>query len=181
MGKNNRLLLHICCAPCLIAPYTHLTAEGELEIKGYWFNDNIHPYQEYQRRLDTFLDWSSREGFLYLIEKEYRPEPFLRRIAGREEERCYFCYYHRLQKTALMAKNNDFAAFSTTLLYSIYQKHDLIRKLGEEIALNVGIPFYYRDFREFWREGVTLSKEESMYRQSYCGCIYSEKERYCRD
>ncbi|MBW6515095.1 MAG: epoxyqueuosine reductase QueH [Candidatus Cloacimonetes bacterium] len=180
-GNKNRLLMHICCAPCLIAPYTHLKREGEYDITGFWFNDNIHPYQEYKRRLDTFLEWSAREGFNYLIEKDYQPEPFFQRVSGREKDRCYFCHYYRLKKTAELAKKENFDAFSTTLLYSIYQKHDLIRKIGEEIANNIGISFYYRDLREFWQEGITLSKGENMYRQPYCGCLYSEKERYCKD
>ncbi len=173
--------MHVCCAPCFIAPYRTLKEEGRYEITGFWFNDNIHPYKEYRRRLDTFLEWSEREGVNTILEEAYRPEPFFRRVVNREAERCFFCYYYRLQKVAVMARQEGYDAFSTTLLYSIYQKHDLIIRIGEEMAERIGIPFYYRDFRELWQEGITLSKEENMYRQPYCGCLYSEKERYCKN
>jgi hypothetical protein len=176
--NKKQVLMHICCAPCFIAPYRLLSDEGEYEVTGFWFNDNIHPYREYQRRLDTFLEWSSREGLSCLIEKEYKPEPFFRRIAGREAERCFLCYHFRLTETAERAKAGVFDAFSTTLLSSVYQKHDLIKRTAEEIAQRKGIAFYYRDFRELWREGIELSKKENMYRQPYCGCLYSEKDRY---
>lgn len=78
-----------------------------------------------------------------------------------------------------MAKRGKFDAFSTTLLYSKFQNHELITTTGEAIAKSTGIPFYYRDFRPGWKEGIKASKDLNLYRQQYCGCIYSEKERYC--
>lgn len=173
--------MHICCAPCFIAPYDILQKEGQYEVTGFWYNDNIHPYQEYRKRLETFLQWSARSNLPYLIEEAYQPEPFFRRVSGREAERCYFCYYFRLWETAKRAKAHGFSHFSTTLLYSIYQKHEMIKKIGEEIGKRSGVSFYYRDFRELWKEGITLSKQEKMYRQPYCGCLYSEKDRYYKD
>jgi predicted adenine nucleotide alpha hydrolase (AANH) superfamily ATPase len=112
-------------------------------------------------------------------EKGYPLEGFLRQIIFREEDRCRYCYRLRLVKTALIAKKGRFDAFTTTLLYSRFQKHDLIRSIGEEVAGEYDIPFFYRDFREGWLEGIQISKALGLYRQPYCGCIYSEKERYC--
>ncbi|HOD54141.1 MAG TPA: epoxyqueuosine reductase QueH, partial [Candidatus Cloacimonadota bacterium] len=79
---------------------------------------------------------------------------------------------------ALIAKKGHFDAFTTTLLYSKFQKHELIREIADNIAREIDIPFFYQDLREYWKEGITLSKEKEMYRQQYCGCIYSEKDRY---
>jgi len=170
--------MHVCCAPCFIAPYQHLREEGEYDVTGFWFNDNIHPYKEYRRRLDTFLEWSERENVSCILDDVYQPEHFFRRIANREEERCFFCYYIRMQKTAERAKRESFSAFTTTLLYSVYQKHEMIKRIGKELADMTGVPFYYHDFREYWREGIDLSKKAEMYRQPYCGCLYSERDRY---
>ena len=88
------------------------------------------------------------------------------------------CYEDRLKKTAMLAKRGKFDYFTTSLLYSKFQKHDIIRMVGETVAKSVGVPFYYRDFRIGWKEGVEESKRLGLYRQAYCGCIYSEKERF---
>ncbi len=102
----------------------------------------------------------------------------MQRISGREEERCFFCYYNRLKKTAQKAKEKGFDYFTTTLLYSIYQNHELLKSLGEEFAQKYEVRFLYQDFRKYWKQGIEMSKEREMYRQAYCGCLYSEKERY---
>jgi predicted adenine nucleotide alpha hydrolase (AANH) superfamily ATPase len=104
-------------------------------------------------------------------------EEFLRQVAFREEDRCRHCYRLRLARTAEAAKEGHFDAFTTTLLYSRFQKHELIRSIGDAVAEMQGIPFLYRDFREGWSEGIRISKTLGMYRQRYCGCIYSEKDR----
>ena len=105
-------------------------------------------------------------------------EAFFRLIAGREDKRCRICYTLRLQEVVRTAKEGGFAAFTTTLLYSKFQKHDLIREVGERLGRESNIPCIYVDFRKGWKEGVRLSKESGMYRQPYCGCVYSEKERF---
>jgi len=156
-----------------------LREEGH-EVCGHFFNPNIHPYQEYKKRLDTLDVYAGEEGLQVIREEDYPLEGFLRQVAFREEDRCRHCYRLRLVKTAQIAKNGGFNAFTTTLLYSRFQKHDLIRCIGEEVAVKYGISFLYRDFREGWSEGVRISKALGLYRQPYCGCIYSEKERYCR-
>jgi len=174
-----KLLLHICCAPCSIYPMKILKQE-EHKVTGCFYNPNIHPFREYQRRLDTLTDYVEQQNLEVLWPEDYDMEAFLRNIVYREADRCQSCYYMRLNYTARMAKNRAFDGFTSTLLYSRYQKHDLIRSLGESLGKEYGISFYYRDFREGWLEGVRLSKKAGMYRQPYCGCIYSEKERYLR-
>ena len=109
------------------------------------------------------------------------PAPWLRAVAGREEGRCLFCWRMRLRKTAELARELGYEAFSSSLLYSRYQNHEVIRKLGDSIAADLGIAFVYADFRPFWQEGIRISKEWGIYRQQYCGCIYSEYDRYARD
>jgi len=174
-----KILLHICCAPCTIYPLRILRDDGH-EIRGLFYNPNIHPYREYQRRLETLASYAERERLSVIREEGYPFELFLREVAFRERERCRHCYRLRLSYTARLAKENGFDAFTTTLLYSRFQKHALIREIAEDIAGIQRIPFFYRDFRAGWSEGVRISKESGMYRQPYCGCIYSEKERYWR-
>lgn len=174
-----KILLHACCGPCSIYPLKVLQEDGH-EIQGYFYNPNIHPYTEYKKRLDTFREYAKRIGLAVIIEDEYELEKFLREAAFREEERCRNCYAIRLQRAAQAAKEAGFEAYTTTLLVSPYQKHLQIKELGETIGHEAGIPFYYYDFRPGYREGVQKSKEENMYRQQYCGCIYSERDRYLR-
>lgn len=175
-----KILLHLCCAPCTVYPLRILRGEDN-EVCGLFYNPNIHPYMEYRRRLDALTSYAALEGLAVIREDAYPIEAFLRQIAFREEERCLHCYRIRLSYAARIAKEGRFDAFTTTLLYSRHQKHDLIREIAGEAAGTQGIPFLYRDFREGWSEGVRVSKEKGMYRQPYCGCIFSEKERYCRN
>ena len=177
-AKGKKILFHVCCGPCFIAPYEVLKAEHNFAVTGYWFNHNIHPYQEYERRLNSLKTWSEEHAVSIIFDESYTPELFFNQINGREEERCYLCYHFRLRKVAVMAKRAHFDLFSSTLLYSRYQKHDLIKGIGMQIADQLGIEFFYRDFRSEWGRGVKLSKEVLMYRQSYCGCLYSERDRY---
>ncbi|MEJ2471647.1 MAG: epoxyqueuosine reductase QueH [Desulfuromonadales bacterium] len=102
----------------------------------------------------------------------------LSQVAAEPQGRCTYCYQSRLKKTAEYAARNDYDAFTSSLLYSRYQNHALIRKVGEELAQHYGIPFFYDDYRVGWQEGIRVSKEMGLYRQQYCGCIYSEKDRY---
>jgi hypothetical protein len=174
-----RILLHICCGPCSIYPVKVLRQEGH-EVYGYFFNPNIHPYQEHTRRRETLEEYARSIDLPLIMDDGYDLEGFLRETVFRETERCRFCYRLRLEKAAQVAIKGKFDALSTTLLYSRFQKHDLIAETGRETAGRENLEFFYRDFREGWREGVIRSKELGMYRQQYCGCIYSEKERYYR-
>jgi predicted adenine nucleotide alpha hydrolase (AANH) superfamily ATPase len=172
-----KLLLHTCCAPCTIYPLRVLREE-EVEVRGYFYRSNIHPFTECLRRQQTLSAYAEQMALPLIIDEAYDLENFLRNIAFREGERCRFCNHDRLRSTAIVASRGKFDAFSTTLLYSKFQKHDTIRAMAEAVASEVGVPFYYRDFRIGWKEGVDRSKELGMYRQQYCGCIYSERERY---
>jgi predicted adenine nucleotide alpha hydrolase (AANH) superfamily ATPase len=175
-----KILLHTCCGPCTIFPLGVLRQEGH-EVMGYFYRHNIHPYTECLRRQETLEAYAGREGLRVIIQKGYDLEGFIRSVAFREKERCRYCYHDRLRSAALVARKGKFEAFTSTLLYSRFQKHEMIRSVGASIAQETGVPFLYRDFRVGWREGIAASKEMGMYRQSYCGCIYSEKERYCHE
>jgi epoxyqueuosine reductase len=163
----------------VIYPQQQLKARNH-EVVGFFFNPNIHPYQEYRKRLGTLGEYSQRTELEVIYRDEYLLEEFLRAVSHRVGERCAVCYGIRLEATASEAKERGFTHFSSTLLYSVYQKHELIRETGEAIARERGVAFYYEDFRPGWRQGVEASKSMGLYRQQYCGCIYSEKERYMK-
>lgn len=171
------ILLHICCGPCGVYPLQQLRNAGH-RVTGFWFNHNIHPYQEYLRRRDAAIQLAELSALPMLTVDEYLLEDFLAAVATNPAERCAYCYASRLERAAQAAAEQGFAAYTSSLLYSRYQKHDVIRQLGETFALKYGITFYYDDFRVGWQEGIKLSKEAGLYRQQYCGCIYSEKDRY---
>lgn len=172
-----KILLHTCCAPCAVYPYEALTAAG-FRVVGFFFNHNIHPYQEYLRRLETAKSYASLVGMELVIRDEYRLEEFLAAVASDPGERCRYCYASRIERSARAAAELGFDAFSTTLLYSRHQRHELIREAGERAAGRFGVRFHYEDFRTGWKHGINVSREIGLYRQQYCGCIYSEKERY---
>ncbi len=174
-----RLLLHICCGPCACYPLRVLADEG-IEVEGYWYNHNIHPYTEYRRRLESLLYLASKKKLKLHIDDQYDLPLFITNLRENIEfpNRCDSCYSERLERTAQKAVSLGIPAFSTTLLYSRYQKHSVIVELGQKIALRHGIEFLYRDFRKGWREGIEMSKDIGLYRQQYCGCILSEMDRY---
>lgn len=171
------LLLHTCCGPCACYPLTVLAAE-KATVRGFFFNPNIHPYQEFARRLAAMEQLAGRRALAMEYERDYGLRSYLRQVVFHEDERCGVCYRMRLNATAAKARELGADAFSSTLLYSRYQQHELIRELGQQAAGEQGVKFYYRDFRPGWQEGIRLSKEWELYRQPYCGCIYSEEERY---
>lgn len=172
-----KILLHVCCGPCSIYPVAALQKEGH-DLRGYFYNPNIHPFTEFTKRLQTFSEYAEKMGLPVILDEEYELEEYLRNVAFREGERCRICYSLRLKRAAQIAKKGKFEAFTTTLLVSPFQKHELIKELAMAIAAEIGVPFYYQDFRVGYKEGVVRSKEEGMYRQQYCGCIFSERDRY---
>jgi len=172
-----KILLHTCCAPCTIYPLRILRDNGH-RITGFFYRSNIHPYTECRKRLETLESYARKVDLPLEVQEVYDVEGFLRQTAFREADRCRFCYRDRLAATAQLARQTGQDGFSTTLLYSKYQNHELIRSMGETVAREVDLPFIYQDFRLGWKEGVVTSKQMGMYRQQYCGCIYSEKERY---
>ena len=172
-----KLLLHTCCGPCSIYPMEVLK-EKDIFVMGYYYRDNIHPFTECLRREETLREFSEKSGFNVIYQDGYNLEEFLRDMAFREKDRCRICYYKRLKQTALVAKKGKFDYFSSTLLYSKFQNHELITETGLSVAKEVGVKFHYQDFRDGWKRGIEISKEKGMYRQNYCGCIFSEKERF---
>lgn len=172
-----KILFHICCAPCAIYPYYRMLEEG-LEPVGFFYNPNIHPYLEYKKRLDTVKEFSLRSGIDLEIRDCYDLDEFLSRVVGRGSMRCEQCYRMRLDAASREARLKGFQAFTTSLLYSKFQRHEMIRGIAEEMAKEHGVEFYYEDFRLGWREGILESKAMGLYRQQYCGCIFSERERY---
>lgn len=172
-----RIMMHICCAPCAVFPVSQLLSQGK-QVTAYFYNHNIHPYQEYRRRLDTVIHFCTEMSLDLINSEDYLLEEFLSRVAGKPDERCMYCYASRLEKAAETAAFRGFDVFTSSLLYSRYQQHEVIRDLGEKFARKFGVSFYYSDFRGGWQEGIRMSKSMGMYRQQYCGCIYSEKERY---
>jgi len=172
-----RILLHTCCANCAVFPLKRFE-ELQAEVFGFFYNPNIHPFQEYRRRLETVESFFRSRSVKLIVQDEYDLEGFLRGVVFREEDRCAYCYHRRLEVAARMAKKGEFDAFTTTLLQSKHQNHDMIKQTGDALGRRFGIPFYYEDFRLGWKEGIEESKKIGLYRQHYCGCIYSEKERY---
>ncbi len=171
-----RLLLHICCGPCATYP-TKVLRESGHDIHGFFYNPNIHPLAEHNLRLDSAKKFLEISGISATIHDEYEVEEYFRRVVYREGNRCAACYHLRLEKAARVALNRGFDAFTTSLLVSPYQKHDLLREIGQSIGMQRGIEFYYKDFRPGWSRTREMSREMGLYRQRYCGCIYSEKER----
>ena len=166
-----KLLMHMCCAPCSTYPLSVLRQEG-IEPTGVFFNPNIHPIEEFQRRRDTVEQFASMKGLNVQYFDDFR-QPAWEKFSGSEDARCNMCYSIRLQKAAELAASGGYDAFTTSLLVSPYQKHDLIRQLGDKYAGQYGISFYYKDFRPGFRQGQQEARELGLYRQKYCGCIIS--------
>ena len=147
---------------------------------GFFYRHNIHPYTECLKRQETVQSYAREIGLRVIYQEGYDLQGFIQNVVYREQDRCNYCYHERLRTTALLAKRGKFDYFSSTLLYSKFQKHDMVKSIGESVARAAGVPFFYEDFRTGWKEGVHTSRDLEMYRQPYCGCIYSEKERYYR-
>ncbi|HON85340.1 MAG TPA: epoxyqueuosine reductase QueH [Syntrophorhabdaceae bacterium] len=172
-----RVLLHICCAPCCVYTLKTLRKEG-MEVTGYFFNPNIHPYTEFTKRLKTLDNYAKISLLPLIVHNDYNLVDFLKGAIDYGRDRCLFCYKIRLEKTFEVALKEGFEAVTTTLLYSKYQRHDDIREIGMDFSQRFGISFLYMDFRVGWRQGIEESKGLNMYRQNYCGCIFSEYERF---
>lgn len=172
-----RILLHICCANCALYPVDALREEGH-QVTGLFFNPNIQPYAEFLRRREALERLSREMDFPMIFMDRYPLEEFFRRVAFREAQRCRLCYQWRLETTARVARRGRFEAFTTTLLFSKQQRHVLVREVGEAEAQGKSAAFLYRDFRIGWKEATRRSLEMGLYRQDYCGCVYSEAERH---
>ena len=175
-----KLLLHTCCAPCSVYTVKVLRAEG-IEPTLFWYNPNIHPYSEYILRRDCLKEYAKTQNLTLVVKDEYGLDEFVCKVNKETipdlTKRCeVYCYPLRLRKAFSYAKENGYDTITTTLLYSIYQKHDYIAELMEKLSEEFGVKFLYRDFREGWREGQDEARKAGLYMQKYCGCVYSEEE-----
>lgn len=166
-----KLLLHMCCGPCSTYPVQELLKEG-YELQGFFYNPNIHPIEEHVKRRENVEKFSGIANIPVLYNEEFRQTEW-EAMAPMGDARCHRCYSLRMEKTAKYASENGYDSFTTTLLVSPYQKHELIRELGEFYAAQYGVTFIYRDFRQGFRQGQQMAREMGLYRQKYCGCILS--------
>ena len=173
-----KLLMHTCCAPCSVYCIDSLREDG-IEPTVYWFNPNIHPYMEYKARRDCLKDYTNLINVNAIFDDNYGLKEFCKNVVDDIDSRCTkYCYIVRLEQTAKYAKENGFDSFSTTLLVSPYQNHEELKRLGEELAKKYDVKFVYKDFRIGFREGQAKARELGLYMQKYCGCIFSEEDRY---
>ena len=181
---KNRLLIHACCAPCLVAVYDD-TIKNMInmdidEFDVIWHNTNIHPKIEYEKRKETFVSYVNSMGKTPIMIDEYNMNKFISDVVNLDKTkykmRCEYCYISRLEKVFEYAKKNGYTHVTTTLLISPFQKHDVIRKVCESLAKKYDVIFLYKDYRPLFEEGQKKAKELGIYRQKYCGCIYSIDE-----
>ena len=175
-----KLLMHACCAPCSVYCVDTLR-NMDIEPTMFWYNPNIHPYKEYEARRDCFIDYCEKMKLKKEIIEEYGLDEFCKNVVNNLDTRCIdYCYPVRLRKLFEFAKENGYDTVTTTLLYSIYQKHDFIKNEMEKLSKEYGIEFLYIDFRKGFWEGHEKAKELGLYMQKYCGCVFSEEDRYLK-
>lgn len=174
---NRRILLHICCGPCATYPVLALRQDS-FDAVGYFYNPNIHPYSEHELRLQSLQHFAQEVSLPLVVEEGYDRAKHLLTVARclSREERCAACYRLRLARAARHAHAHGFDEFTTTLLVSPYQLHDVIVQEGTTVGVQEGVSFLYRDFRVGWPERGRFTKQYGLYRQRYCGCVYSECE-----
>jgi len=179
VGEGRSILLHTCCGPCSTYTVNRLREEG-FQVTGFWYNPNIHPFSEHEERRASFEKYVESVGLPFIREDGYEMLQFLRLVTGNEAhgKRCRLCYEMRLTRTARVALREGFDAVTTTLLISPHQDQGLLRETGERVAREHGVEFHFENFRRGWSERGHLTDEHGLYRQQYCGCVYSEWERY---
>ena len=172
-----KVLTHSCCAHCAAYTVSYWREQG-YEASALWYNPNIHPYTEHQHRLEAMQSLAQEVKLPLIIVEGYDMPEYFHQVVGHESERCRHCFRLRLSKTAETAQQRGFDAFTTTLLISPHQKHELVREIGNDIAKEKGIAFLYADLRKRYSDSRSMTKPLALYRQQYCGCVYSEWERY---
>ena len=174
-----KTLLHICCAPCANQCIEVLRGD-KLEVTGFWYNPNIHPFTEYRARRNCLRDYAPTIDLPLIEQNDYALRPFVRAVAEDIGNRCGKCYEMRLFETARQAKEGGFDSFTSSLFISPYQDHELMRETAERAAAEFGVEFLYRDFRPYFKAGQERARELGFYMQKYCGCVFSEEERYIK-
>ena len=177
-----KLLLHSCCAPCSSYVITYLYDYFDITI--LYYNPNIYPYEEYKKRKDEQIRLISNFKSVKIIDCDYDNDIYNEVIKGLENEpergnRCTKCFYLRLDKTGEIAKKNNFEYFGTTLTVSPYKNAKLLNEIGEDISKKYDIKWLYSDFKknDGYKKSIELSKKYDLYRQDYCGCIYSKRDK----
>jgi len=175
-----KLLAHVCCASCWLAcaPRWDQAVGPGGSWQGFFANPNIHPLIEFRRRLKAVRTVADDSGWPIVVEEGYGLVRFLNEVDWRGEDRCTDCYRLRLRATAAAARRLGFDHFTTTLLASAHQDHERVRSVGEEVARTSGVAFFAEDWRAAAPGGHEEARRRSLYRQQYCGCIFSEYERY---
>lgn len=183
-NRRPSLLLHACCAPCSSYVLEYLT--GYFDITVFYYNPNISPEEEYKKRveeIDRFINLV-HSGRVSLMEGEYDPQAFYETVRGMEHmkegsERCYRCYQLRLRKAAKAAREGRFDYFTTTLSISPHKNAKWLNEIGMALAGEYGVPYLVSDFKKKngYKRSIELSGEYGLYRQDYCGCIFSREER----
>ena len=174
-----KTLLHICCAPCANQCVAALRQEG-IQVTGFWYNPNIHPFTEYRARRNCLRAYAE-DVQLPLIEKnDYGLRPFVREVAQDIAGRCVKCYEMRLFETARQAAEGGFDSFTSSLFISPYQDHELMVSVAQRAAEVYNVEFLYRDFRPYFKQGQEYARQQEFYMQKYCGCVFSEEERYLK-
>ena len=173
-----KVLLHICCGPCAIYSVNRLRERGD-SVEGFFYNPNIHPASEYTQRKESVVKLSESMDFRLISFRDFQFEDFFRKVSFHEQNgRCSHCWLLRLSMTAEYASKNQFDGFSTTLLISPYQDHEKIKEIATRVGSKYSVTFAYEDFRKGFSQSQKASREMGLYRQKYCGCIYSERERH---
>ncbi|MBQ8073748.1 MAG: epoxyqueuosine reductase QueH [Clostridia bacterium] len=185
MDIRPKLLLHCCCAPCSSATLERLQRDYDVDI--YYYNPNIEPEAEFRKRAgeeERFVRAFRPDGGVQVIVAEYDHEAFERIARGREQlpergERCYLCYELRLRRTAAFAREKGYDCFTTSLSISPYKSARWINEIGERLAGEYQVPFVHSDFKKQngYARSIALSREYNLYRQDWCGCVYSRMER----
>lgn len=171
------LLLHVCCAHCAAYPVNHWRSQGH-EVAALWYNPNIHPFQEYVQRLGAVRSLAESQQFPLIVSETYDSVRYFQAVRKGKPPRCRHCFSLRLARTARIAGENRFDAFTTTLLISHQQKHGLVKEAGLLAGESAGVRFVYQDLRKRYSDSRHITKPMAIYRQEYCGCCFSEMERY---
>lgn len=182
--ERKKLLLHSCCAPCSSSVITFLTNYFNITI--LYYNPNISPIEEYNKRKAEqirLINTIDKIGTIDIIDCDYDNNLYEEKIKGYEEceergARCTICFNLRLEKTAKIAKTNNYDYFCSTLTVSPYKNAPLINQIGEELSKKYNIKWLYSDFKKAdgYKKSIELSKKYDLYRQDYCGCIYSQRK-----
>lgn len=183
LDDNNKLLLHVCCAPCSSATLERLGNKFDIDI--LYFNPNISDEEEYNKRLNELKRFISEYNEnIKVIDGRYEPLEFFKLVKGLEKEkergkRCYECYNYRLEETAKVASKLGYDYFATSLTLSPYKNSDWINEIGSKLDSKYKATYLYSDFKKEngYKRSIELSKEFNLYRQDYCGCIFSKIER----